>query len=133
MFSSWSLISRDSGTKVVDSLTIADGFWSRMRGVLFGRWQPGSGLLLVPCASVHTFLTRFPIDVVMLDRQGRVLDVRRNVGPWRVVPPVEDTYAVLELPAGSASVGVGTTLRLQTTDADSRLPPKSAMFLWRPC
>ena len=53
---------------------------------------------------------RFALDVVLLDREGRVLAVRRGVRPWRIVLPVSGSYATLELPAGSADLEVGTPL-----------------------
>ena len=35
----------------------------------------GEGLLLAPAWSIHTWFMRFPIDVVFLDADGRVLRV----------------------------------------------------------
>jgi len=68
---------------------VADGPWSRFKGLQFRKYlPPGCGLLLVPCPSVHTFFLRFPIDVLLLDRAGQVLAVRRAVRPWRLVLPV---------------------------------------------
>src|SRR5205823_4786866 len=68
------LIRADTGAVVVRTLEVADGLWSRFWGWQFGRSAaPGVGLLLVPCASVHTFFMRFAIDVLLLDRGGVVL------------------------------------------------------------
>lgn len=128
---SWCLINRDNGRRVVDSLAIADGFFSRLIGAIARlRWLPGNGLLIVPCQGVHTWLMRYAIDVVMLDRQGRVLMVHRHVRPWNVIPATQGTYAVLEMPAGSAEINMGATLRLRAACNDRREPPPSAMFLW---
>ena len=44
----------------------------------------GHALLLRPCASVHTFGMRFPIDVAFADADGTVLRVIRDVPPRRV-------------------------------------------------
>jgi uncharacterized membrane protein (UPF0127 family) len=87
---------------LVDRLEIADRYASRLLGLQFrARPAPGFGLLLAPCASIHTCFVRFAIDAVMLDRAGRVLEVRRGVRPWRVVVPALPTYAFLEVPSGS--------------------------------
>lgn len=107
------LVNRASGETVVAELEVADGYWSRLRGLQFrAPLRPGLGLLLVPCNSVHTLFMRSALDIVMLDREGRVLAVRSAVKPWRLVPPVRGCYAVLELPAGSANVAVGDVLVL---------------------
>jgi Uncharacterized ACR, COG1430 len=45
---------------------------------------------------------RFPLDLVWLDRDGRVLDIDRHVPPNRVRSRL-DAAAVLEVPAGQSS------------------------------
>ena len=55
------LCERSSGQVVVERLEVADGFWSRLRGLQFRKELPaGSGLLLVPCSSIHTCPQSFP-------------------------------------------------------------------------
>lgn len=126
---SYLLIDRATGARVVEALEVADGFWSRFRGLQFrARLPPGAGLLLVPCSSIHTFWMRFAIDVVLLDRQGRVLAVRRGVRPWRIVLAPRGTHAVLELPAGAGPVAVGAHLGL----APGCAAPASLAFLAPP-
>jgi len=117
------LVERGSGRVVVERLRIADGYWSRLRGLqLQAEPAAGFGLLLIPCPSVHTLMMRFPIDVVMLDRGGLVVDTRRNVRPWRVVIPTVSTFAILEIPSRSAErpINVGTSLRLELPRDDPR-------------
>lgn len=60
------------------------------------------GLLLVPAWSIHTWFMRFPIDVVFLDAEGRVLRVVERMRPWRLVS-VRHARAVVELAAGVAA------------------------------
>jgi uncharacterized membrane protein (UPF0127 family) len=79
--------------------------------------------LLAPCSGIHTFFLRFPIDATFLDQDGCALQIRRNVAPWRVLAPVRNARAVLETPAGDASLSLGTRFRLQAnTDSAPRLP-----------
>lgn len=47
---------------------------------------------------VHTFFMRFPIDVLVVSRGGRVLKARRNVPAWRLVGALRG-FAVIELAA----------------------------------
>jgi len=53
------------------------------------------GLVLEPCDAIHTFAMRFAIDVIFLDRSGRVLRVVERLAPWRIA------WTVIELAAGS--------------------------------
>jgi uncharacterized protein len=90
-----------TGDVLVPKLEVADTFWQRLRGLLFRRaLEPGEGLLIVPCRSIHTHWMRRAIDVALLDRHGVVLAVHLNVRPWRMVHGTKDTHAVLETAAG---------------------------------
>jgi uncharacterized protein len=71
--------------------------------------QPGTGLLLERCRSVHTTGMRVPITVAFLDRDLVVLAVLR-VPPGRVLGPRRRARHVLELPLG-ADVRVGDRFR----------------------
>jgi len=87
----------------------------RMRGLLGRRDLPvGEGLLLRPAPSIHTWFMRFPIDVLFLDADLRVLDVIPELEPWRVAAR-RGARAVLELPSGEAArrgVRTGDPLKL---------------------
>ena len=77
----------------------------RARGLLAS--EPGAApLLLAPARSVHTCFMRRPIDVVFLDADLVVLKVVRRLRPWRIAASRHAT-AVLELPAGAATVTAG--------------------------
>ena len=90
------------GRVLCPELAIADTAPSRMKGLLGRRsLEAGEGLLLSPAGSVHTAFMRFPIDVVFLDADLEVLEVRDSVPPWRAAAR-RGAKAVVELPAGEA-------------------------------
>lgn len=84
--------------------------WERMRGLL-GRdgLEPGRALLLERTRSVHTFGMRFPIRATLLDRDLRVVAVRR-MRPGRLLFPRPRVRHVLECPGG-ADLQAGDVLR----------------------
>jgi uncharacterized membrane protein (UPF0127 family) len=91
----------------------ADTPWRRLRGLVGRRLDAGSGLLIRPASSIHTCFMRVPIDVVFLDRHGRVLRVVVALRPWRLAWR-RGAVAVLELPAGAcarAGLAAGDALR----------------------
>lgn len=49
---------------------------------------------------IHTLLVRKPIDLVYLDRQMKVVDLKENLMPYRFYTPKARALYVLELPAG---------------------------------
>ncbi len=80
----------------------ADTFPARLRGLLFAPpLKPGQGLLLDPCASVHTAGMAYPIDVVFLDRAGTITKIVPHLPPWRIAA-CRSATRTLELAAGEA-------------------------------
>jgi uncharacterized membrane protein (UPF0127 family) len=105
----------ESGGVVCERCVMATNAVRRLRGLL-GRKElpPGEGILLRPCASVHTMFMRFPIDVVFCDRDLKVLAVAAEVPRWRLRGQ-RGAKVAIELAAGeAASRGVepGQVLRL---------------------
>lgn len=91
---------------VVPTVWRAANPWTRLRGLLARKpLEPAAaeGLLIEPCASVHTFWMRYSLDLVFLDRNSRVLDVCENVTPWST-RGVRGARKTLELAAGSLKV-----------------------------
>lgn len=81
---------------------MADTSAKRRIGLLrHERLEPGEGLWITPCESVHTFFMKFAIDLVYLNQKKRVRKVRHAVPPWRVSACLM-AHSILELPAGTA-------------------------------
>jgi len=81
---------------------MADTSEKRRTGLLkHERLNPGEGLWIVPCESVHTFFMKFPIDLVYLDKKRKVKKVRHAVPAWRLSACLT-AHSILELPAGTA-------------------------------
>ena len=84
-----------------DAVDVADTSAKRRVGLLqHERLEPGNGLWIVPCESVHTFFMKFPIDLVYLDKQKKVRKVRHRVPAWRLSVCLS-AHSILELPAGT--------------------------------
>jgi uncharacterized membrane protein (UPF0127 family) len=72
---------------------------SRLLGLAWiSRARAGAGLLIPGCRSVHTFGMRFDLDLVFLDRERRVLEIRGSV-PARKLVRCPAATSVLELPS----------------------------------
>jgi uncharacterized membrane protein (UPF0127 family) len=105
-----------AGPVICRDVRIAERFHRRLIGLLGKRGlEPGTGLLIYPCSSIHTFGMRFALDVVTMDRDYRVLGMWRDVRPWRALLFRSGTHRVLELASGSlpAELGVGDLLYIE--------------------
>jgi len=103
-------------TVLAQGAEVADTSSKRRTGLLkHERLEPGEGLWIVPCESVHTFFMKFPIDLVYLDRRRKVKKVRHAVPAWRLSACLM-AHSVLELPAGMAAetqTAVGDELAIE--------------------
>jgi len=95
---------------------VADTQAKRTTGLLkHERLAQGEGLWIVPCASVHTFFMKFPIDLIYLSRKKKVRKVRKAVPAWRLSMCVT-AHSILELPAGvieQTGTAVGDELSIE--------------------
>ncbi|MPN60377.1 hypothetical protein SDC9_208105 [bioreactor metagenome] len=60
----------------------------------------GEGILLKDCSAVHCLFMRFPIDIVYLDKNMKVIGFE-TVKPWRIGHIYRGSKNVLELAEGS--------------------------------
>ena len=107
------------GAVVCERCEVPESSFGRARGLL-GRdgLEAGEGMLIDRAGSVHMFFMRFPIDVVFLDRDRKVVGVRHGLRPWQVAA-ARRAVAALELPAGAAAeagIEEGDVLALQNLD-----------------
>lgn len=122
------IINRDRDTVLAERAAIARSWWARGRGLL-GRRElpPGTGLVIDPCSSIHTWFMAFPIDVVFVAPDGRVVRLAHAVPPWRLGPFARGGRYVVELPAGTlARTGTETNDRLDLEPVAATQPPGAA-------
>ena len=97
------IVNQTRNTTLAAAAEVADTSAKRRVGLLRkNKLEPGEGLWITPCESVHTFFMKFAIDLVYLDRKKRVRKVRHKVPPWRISGCLA-AHSVLELPAGAAA------------------------------
>lgn len=99
-------------------LTVAGTHWSRFRGLMCTsatKFRAGDGLWIVPCRGVHTFAMKFPIDVIYLDADKRVVHLEPRLKPWRMGRVTLRATSVLELPCetlGTSGTAVGDEIEI---------------------
>jgi uncharacterized membrane protein (UPF0127 family) len=80
------------------SVARADTHFSRLKGLL-GKLglKSDEGLWTVPSHGIHTIFMLFPIDVLYLDADNRVVHLIENLGTFRISPIRRDSNSVLQL------------------------------------
>ena len=87
---------------IVKRLQLADSFATRLVGLMFkGPPADKDGLLFEDCRSLHTHFMIYPLDVVFLDKNDRVVRVIKEMKPWRMTRPYFKASKAFEVKVGS--------------------------------
>ena len=110
------IVNETRATVVAGRCRLADSWLQRARGLLgHPGLAEGEALLLRPCSSIHSIGMRFAFDVLLLDRELRVLALHGAVAPGRLYIGHRRASAVLECRVGTiaaAATAVGDRLAL---------------------
>jgi uncharacterized membrane protein (UPF0127 family) len=102
-----------NGEVVSHKMVTATNIFSRMLGLMFSAELPNcDGFLISPCNSIHTFFMRYPLDVLFLDKNFKIVKVIYGLSPWRMTWIYFKSSHVLEMKAGTMKKGLnaGETL-----------------------
>ena len=105
---------------------VADSVLGRLVGLLGKRsLRPDSGVWIVPANAVHTIGMLFSFDLLMIDRDFKVVGMRELLRPFRVVWPNLKAESVIELPAHTifkSRTEIGDQLVIDRYEATNRRP-----------
>ena len=110
------VINQTSGEVILHELNIADTFSKRFFGLMGKKeLKSGSGLKIEPCRSIHTFNMKFPIDVVFLSEEHKVVELICSMKPGKVSSIVKGARYVIEANAYEFKdrVQEGDTIRVE--------------------
>jgi uncharacterized membrane protein (UPF0127 family) len=110
-------------------VAVADSILGRLIGLL-GRKSlaPDSGVWIVPSNAVHTIGMLFSFDLVLIDKDFKVVGLRELVRPFTVTWPNHRAESVIELPAHSifrSRTQIGDQLLIERYEA--KKPPRSGV------
>lgn len=79
------------------NVKVCNNFFNRLKGFMFTK-NIDYGLCFPKCNSIHTIFMLKPIDVIMTDKDYKVLYVFKNVKPYRIILPKKYVYYTFEFP-----------------------------------
>jgi uncharacterized protein len=88
---------------LTEKCSICMNFFERARGLLFRpalTKTAGDALLIPRCNSIHTFWMKYPIGVIFLDSEQRILAIYPHVSKRRIVSHKKAKFA-LEVASGN--------------------------------
>jgi uncharacterized membrane protein (UPF0127 family) len=84
------------------TISLYHSYIKRLKGLMF-RLKPliNEGISIQPCDSIHMFFMFQSIDVVMCDKNGKVVHIKENTKPNQLILPKKNAYTTYELALGS--------------------------------
>ena len=97
------IIDLETGRTVAGNQRFAKSFFSRFAGLMCRRKFPEGcdALIFDHCSSIHCFFMRMEIDVLFINRYGKVLKAVHRLKPWHLAFGPAGSCCVIELPAGT--------------------------------
>lgn len=110
------VIHKKTNYVLAKDLKVARTIGERTLGLMFIKEMKGFDALLIdPCNSVHNFFVRFPIDLVFLSKDMKIVKLIKCFKPWRMTGIYFKAKKVLELPNGTITddMQVGDEVEVQ--------------------
>lgn len=103
---------------ICGNISVADDFYSRFKGLMFGGKNGRRGLLIKNCRSVHTCFMNYDIDVICLDRDFNAVKIFTALKPFRFIFPQKNTAHILEIPSNEniRPVKPGDNIKIRPAD-----------------
>lgn len=90
------------GSIIASEADEAHSFTAKLFGLMGKPAMPNSAALIIYQTNwIHTFWMRFALDLIYLDREGKVVGLENGLGPNRIGKPFWKAYTVIELNAGA--------------------------------
>ena len=93
------IINQNRHTTIADTVIIPETLLDQSLGLL--KYKIPTAMLLRTRFGIHTFGMRYPIDVLILDKQNRVVALKENLQPNHIYLWNFKYGTVLELPEGT--------------------------------
>ena len=114
----YSLLNKSKNKQVLDSVFYAISLIDRLKGLIpYKKLEKHEGMFLSNCTSIHTFFMSFSIDCYFLDRNNKVIEIKRNIKPYRISAPfslrIKHVLEVEHIDGYQMEIDIGDELELQ--------------------
>ena len=93
-------------------LTECKSFYSRLKGFMFKK-KIDKALLFNRCNSIHTFFMRSNIDVIMCDKDNKILYYYHDLGKNKIILPKKRVYKTIELPVSYFDIKINKKIGME--------------------
>lgn len=92
-------------------------FITRARGMIARDFREFDAMVFPNCKAIHTMFMTKRIDVIFVDAENRVCEIRKRLSPWLPIVKSRTAVTVVEMPSGaidSSGTEIGDILDLNS-------------------
>jgi uncharacterized protein len=93
------LINKTKNTTIAENIIEAKSLKDQSMGLL--KYKTPTAMLIKTRFGIHTFFMKYPIDVLVLDKQNRIAQIKENLQPNKLFVWNPKYETILELPLGA--------------------------------
>jgi len=80
---------------ITKKASFASSFWLKSKGLMFKKKLSEDEVLFFKKApSIHTCFMHFPIDIVFLDKNKRIIKITKALKPWRMTHCFKSSFTL---------------------------------------
>ena len=100
------IINKTNGKIIANNAVICKSFFSKAKGLMFKRQFVDCGYVFEfrkeIIGSIHMLFVFFPIDIVWLDKENRVIEIKENIKPFTPsIIPRNKCKSFIEIPVNT--------------------------------
>ncbi len=102
------LQNKTTNKKIVEKISIMKNIFQKANGLMF--WSKFKDEALIFSSNseqktpLHMMFVFFTIDVLFLDKDKEIVEIKKNFKPWTFYSPKMKSKYVIELPKGKSSL-----------------------------
>ena len=114
------LINKTKNLVIAEDVKVYRNLFDRFKGLMFSNLGGNKAVILesqkesIDLASIHTCFVFFPLSVIWLDKDFKVVDVKLNIRPFSLlIKPQKAAKYVVEMKKDNLNVDLGNILELR--------------------
>ncbi|MFH1429779.1 MAG: DUF192 domain-containing protein [Candidatus Margulisiibacteriota bacterium] len=110
------LFNKTQNKVITKNTVLANSFLRRLKGLSLTSSKPIDTAWIFPkCQIIHMYFMFFPLGLIYLDRQKKVVKCVKRIKPWTISPFVRKAHYVVEvLPEVTQNINVGDLLEFES-------------------
>jgi uncharacterized membrane protein (UPF0127 family) len=106
------LYNKTTNKKITNNLKIAKNFYQNLLGLL--KEKEGTAMLFKTRFGIHTFFMKYPIDVIVLNKNNKVIQIKKNLKPNNLFIWSPQYAKIIEIPSANYEIKVGDVLSYES-------------------